>query len=182
MEAAILGAAKKVEAVLDEEIERLDHLVDDDLETIRRNRLAQMKQEAENIAKWRRAGHGNVRSITEKDFFEHAKQSERMVCMFHRSGVSRFAQDFQEHVARVAERHLETLFVVIDAEKAQFLCTKFKIRMLPSILLVINGQINRVLHGLDEIDPSGKFDTMRLEQALFDLHMLTNTRIADEQK
>lgn len=46
VEKAVLEAAKVVESQLDAEIERLDQLDDNDLETLRKKRLQQMKQQA----------------------------------------------------------------------------------------------------------------------------------------
>ncbi len=177
---AVVGAVKKVEAQLDEEINRLDTLGDDDLEAIRRKRLAEMKRAAENAHKWKLQGHGQLRVLAEREFFERAKESERFVCIFHRRSQSHLAQDFLDHVSRIAEHHMETLFASLDAEAAPFLVDKFRIRVLPSVIFVKKGQVDQVLHGLSALDPTGKFDTNRLEQALFDLGAVTNTKLADD--
>ena len=157
-----------------------DIVVTDDVEAIRRRRLAQLQKDAEDRAKWSRAGHGTLHTLTEKDFFGRAKESDRILVIFHRSGSSRIAQDFQEHIARIAERHMETFFAVIDAEKSQFLCNKFQIRVLPSVMLCVGGNVKQLLHGLDRIAPSGKFNLIEMEQTLFDLGILTNTNMADD--
>lgn len=179
LEAAVVGAAKGVEKQLDNEIERLNNLQDDDYESIRKRRLAQMRKDAEDRAIWKRNGHGSLMHITEKDFFVRAKATQRMVVIFFRPGTSRYASDLNEHVAKVAESHLETLFTTIDAEKAPFLCTKLKIRMLPSLVLLKDGEIEKVLAGLDQINPTGKFTTVGIEKRLFDFAMLSDTNIAD---
>lgn len=181
VEAAVLGAAKAMEATVDSEIGRLQTLQDDDYEALRRARLAEMKGAAEEAAMFRRNGHGTLQHISEKDFFERAKQAPRMVAIFHRQGSSRYTQDLQDHLSRVAERHVETLFAAIDAEKAPFLCTKFAIRVLPSLVLVKDKEIDCVLHGLDQVDPTGKFTTVRLEARLFELGIVTHTHIGDDQ-
>lgn len=181
VEQAMLGAAQKIEQALDDEINKLDQLGDDDLESIRRRRIAQMKREAENDQRWRRNGHGQLRDIKEKEFFTHSKESERFLCIFHRPAASVVSKDFTEHVARIAEAHVETMFGSLDAEKAPFLVDKFSIQVLPALVQVANGQVRRVLHGLSELAPTGKFDTVALEQKLFDLEIVTDTRIADSR-
>lgn len=181
VEAAVVGSMQKVEQDLDNEIHRLQNLQEDDLEAIRRKRLAQMRQEAESKAMWRRNGHGSVHLIPEKDFFTKAKSSPRMVSIFYRKGTSRYANDLIEHVSRIAEKHLETLFVTLDAEKSPFLCDRLKIRVLPSIVMVKDGEIDKMLIGLDQLSPSGKFSTVSIEKRLFEFEMLTDTNIADDE-
>eukprot|EP00171_Calliarthron_tuberculosum_P013569 IDg13569t1 len=180
MEDVVLGAAKQIEAAVDDEIARLDTLGNDDLEAIRRRRLAELKLNAERRARWRLQGHGQLREMKERDFFARAKQSERVAVLFRRKAQSRVAQDFVDHIARVAERHDETLFVVLDAEDAPFLTERFGIRVLPSIVTVRDSKVDKVFHGLSELDHTGKFDTKRLEQALFRFDVVADTRIADE--
>lgn len=180
MEAAVVGAAKQVEKHLDEEIERLSTLKDDDLETIRQRRMQQMKKEAEDRALWQRNGHGTVHHVVEKDFFSRAKTAPRVVAVFFRQGTSRYSSDFNEHIARVAQAHLETLFLTLDAEKCPFLCTRLSLRVLPSIVMLKDGEIDIVLRGLDGITPSGKFSTTSIEKRLFEYGMLTNTNISDD--
>lgn len=180
VEAAVMATADSMEKQLDSEIDRLSNLQDDDLEVIRRKRIAEMKKEAEDRAVWKRNGHGTVQHIVEKEFFERAKGIQRMVAIFYRKGSSRYAQDLIDHISRIAERHLETLFVTVDAEKAMFLCTKLSIQVLPSLVLVKDSEIDRVLLGLDQISFTGKFTTKGIEKRLFDFEMLTNTNISDD--
>lgn len=180
IEAAVVNTIEKVEQDLDDQIKRLDNMQDDDLEAIRHRRLAQMKKQAEDQAMWRRNGHGTVHYITEKDFFIRAKSAKRMVAIFYRKGTSRYAEDFLEHISRVAQAHLETLFVTLDAEKSPFLCTRLNVRILPSIVMVKNGEIDKMLIGLDQVSPTGKFSTVGIEKRLFDLEMLSHTNIGDD--
>lgn len=181
LEEVVLGAAKKIETALDGELERLDQLDEDDLESIRRRRLAEMKRTAEQHTRWRRQGHGQLRVIKEKEFFGRGKESERFVCILHRPGHSRLAQDFLDHVARIAESHMETLFATLDAEAAPFLTAKFKINVVPSIIFVRNGEIHTVFHGLSDLCGAAKFETARLEEKMFELQLVTNTKISDEK-
>lgn len=180
VENAVKGAIQQVEQHLDDEIGRLNNLQDDDLEAIRKKRLAQMRKAAEDRAIWKRNGHGAVHQIPEREFFTRSKGSQRVVAIFYRPGTSRFTQDLLDHVARIAERHLETLFVTVEAEKAPFLCEKLKIRVLPTLVFVKDSEINQVLVGLDQISTSGKFTTTGVEKRLFDFEMLTDTNIADD--
>lgn len=181
IESAVVNEIKKVEQTVDDEINRLDKIDEDGLEQIRQRRLAQMKREAEQLAQWRRDGHGSVHHVAEKDFFTHAKRAQRMVAVFYRKGTSRYTDDLLEHIARVAQAHLETLFITLDAEKSPFLTNRLNIRVMPSIILTKNGEIEQMLVGLDRLcGSSGKFSTVGIERRLFELEMITNTNIGDD--
>lgn len=179
VEEVLVGAIQNVEKQLDEEIDRLNNLQEDDLESIRKRRLAEMKKQAEDKAMWRRNGHGTLHHITEKDFFSRAKSAPRMIAIFFRPGTSRYANDVIDHLSRLAQSHLESLFVSLDAEKSPFLCTRLSIRILPSIVMLKDGEIDLILQGLDGLSPSGKFSTISIEKRLFDYQMVTDTNIAD---
>ncbi|CAN8063154.1 unnamed protein product [Agarophyton chilense] len=181
VENAVKNVVDDLEQRLDSEIDRLNNLEDDDLEAIRQKRLAEMKKDAEEKAMWRRNGHGTVHRITEKEFFSRAKESKRMVSIVYRPGSNRYAEDLLDHISRIAQRHLETLFTSMDAEKAPFLCERLKIRVLPSIVLVKDSEIDQVLLGLDQISTTGKFTTASIEKRLHSLKMLTNTDVADDE-
>lgn len=181
VEAAVLGAVKEVEQELDRQLEELNSLQEDDMEAIRRRRLAEMKKRAEEEALWRRRGHGTQVRIAEKDFFVHAKEASRVVVMVTRPGTSRYSQDIEEHFARVAERHLETFFATLDADKSPFLCNKFQLQVMPSIILVKNHEVDKILHGLDAFMEDGKFNTVFVERRLHDLGLLTHLGIADDE-
>lgn len=180
VENAILTAAKEVEQQVDREIDRLDNLQDDDLDAIRERRLAQMKKAAEDRAVWRRNGHGTLNTIAEKDFFNRAKETKRMLVILHRPGSSRYASELLEHMTKLAQHHLETFFASLDANKAPFLCDRLNIRIIPSVIFVKDGEIDKVLMGLDHLSPTGKFTTISLEKTLFDMGVITNTNIADD--
>lgn len=181
VEAAVLGAVQQVEQQLDDELNHLDSLQEDDLESIRKRRLQEMKEKAENEALWRRRGHGTLARIEEKAFFQHCKETARVVIYISRPGTTRFAQDVEDHLARVAERHMETYFAVLDADKSPFLCDKFRLRVMPAFILVKEHKVDRVLQGLDAFSSNGEFTTIGVERTLFDLGIVTSTEIADDE-
>lgn len=179
IEATVLDAASTVEQKLDNEIDRLDALNYDDLEELRRKRIEEMKKKAESELLWRRSDHGKLCRIVEKDFFSRPKESERCVFVLSRPGTSTLARDFEEYLARVAERHLETFFGLLDAEKCPFICDRFHLQIMPSVIIVKDQKVCRVLHGLDYFSTNGKFSARFLESRLYELGMLTNMDIND---
>lgn len=53
MDQILVSAAKQLEKQLDSEIERLDNLGTDDLDSIRDRRLKEMKQRQEKLIQWK---------------------------------------------------------------------------------------------------------------------------------
>lgn len=183
VEAAVVDAMQTVERQLDghlHQMDNVDDMQDDQLEAIRQKRLNQLKKQAEDRARWRRNGHGTVHRVPEKEFFSRSKGIPRMVAIFFRPGSSRYTEDFLEHITLIAQAHLETLFITIDAEKAPFLCDRLRIRVMPSLVLVKDGEIDQMLPGLDHLcSQNGAFSTNTIEKRLFNLAMLTDTNISD---
>jgi len=167
---------------VDTELNRLETLGDDDLEILRRRRIAEMKRQAERRREWRFNGHGHLSHLSEKEFFDVTKKSERVVLCFYRPGSNRYSDDLIHHLRKLAENHLEAKFVVLDATKSPFLTDRLKIWCLPSITLIVKGRTDKTFHGLGEISPKGNLDTLALEQVLFDSNILTNTALSDEKK
>mmetsp|Transcript_2708 Transcript_2708/g.7397 ORF Transcript_2708/g.7397 Transcript_2708/m.7397 type:complete len:190 (+) Transcript_2708:66-635(+) len=183
VEQAVFEAVRQVEVQVDAELERLEQLKDDEYETLRRNRLAEMKKEAEKRREWSANGHGTVSTIAERDFFDVVKRSDRVCAVFYRTGASRFTDDIIAHLDRVAEAHVEAKFVLLDAEKCPFLVDRLRIQVLPSIVLVKNAKADYTYVGLDELLTSKRtLETVTIEQRLFDRNFLSNTDLADSQK
>jgi hypothetical protein len=111
-------------------------------------------------------GHGVYSEITEeKEFFEVCKKSEKVVCNFFRESTFR-CKIVDKHLSLLAPRHLETRFVKLSVERAPFLCERLKIRMLPTIGLVVDGKTKDFIKGFDELGGSDDFSTDLLEWRL----------------
>lgn len=63
----------------------MDNLGEDDLDTIRKQRMADNRRRKEKTKEWLEKGHGEYTEIqTEKEFFDLMKGEERMICHFYR--------------------------------------------------------------------------------------------------
>ena len=86
IEGQVLAAAKGVEDQLDSQLHALENLDEDDLESLRRRRVDQMKQQARKKQEWLSRGHGEYREIDgEKSFFAEMTGAGRLVCHFFRN-------------------------------------------------------------------------------------------------
>lgn len=84
-EQAVLQTLGAVEAAVDQNMKAIDNLGEDDFEVLRQKRLREMKERQIKVKKWRLQGHGTYTEIqNEKDFFEIAKKSERVIVHFYR--------------------------------------------------------------------------------------------------
>jgi len=163
VQAQLVSAAQQLEAQLDEQISKLDTLSTDDLETIRRQRLEELKRQKEKRHQWHAQGHGEYTEIpAEKDFFDVPKKSENVVCHFYRDDFFR-CKIVDKHLAILAKKHMETKFVKINAEKCPFLTQRLKIKTLPTIALVKDAKTKDYVVGFSDLGNNDEFPTELLE-------------------
>jgi hypothetical protein len=122
----MLQAAKVVEEQIDQEMERMDKLGEDDLEALKARRLHALKKQQEKRQEWLRNGHGQYEEIPEeKEFFEVTKKSDNVVVHFYRDETFR-CKIVDKHLAVLANKHVETKFCKINADKCPFLTTRLR--------------------------------------------------------
>ena len=163
VEAHLMNAAQQVEQQLDAEIEKLERLDEDDLETIRKKRIQAMKKAQEQKQQWLSQGHGQYDEIPEeKEFFEVCKKNTRVACHFYRDTTMR-CKIVDKHMAELAPKHLETKFCKINAEKCHFLVQRLKIKVLPTICLTKEGKTVDWIIGFDDLGGVDDFPSVMLE-------------------
>jgi thiol-disulfide isomerase/thioredoxin len=140
-----------------------DEAGDDDdaeLRNIREKRLKviklQQQQKLENIGK----GHGSYREIVSDEFLQEMCSSERVVCHFYHGDFER-CKIMDMHLNKLAQRHIETKFVKINAEKAPFFTAKLLIQTIPTVVFFFDGVGREKIigfEGLMDDMPEGKED------------------------
>lgn len=87
---------------------------------------------------WLANGHGKYEEIPDEgSFFAECKKAKNLVVHFYREATLR-CKIVDKHLQILATKHLEAKFLKIDAEKSPFLTQRLKIRVLPTICLVVN--------------------------------------------
>ena len=163
MEAQLVQAAQMVEAQLDSEIDRLEKLDEDDLETLRQKRLQALKRQQAQKQEWLAQGHGQYEEIPEeKEFFEICKKNTRVACHFFRESTFR-CKIIDKHMAELAPKHLETKFCKINAEKCPFLTERLKIKVLPTVCLAKDSKTVDWIIGFGDLGGVDDFPTVMLE-------------------
>jgi len=161
----LVKAAEEHEAELDAEIARLDALKEDDLEELRRKRLEKMKSNHSDKMKKLASGHGEYTMIEEKEFFDVAKKSEKMVVHFWRESTWR-CEIMDKHIRQLCQKHWGTRFVKINAEKAPYLVERLHIWCLPSLVLCVDGKTEHTIVGFSEFNSGDEVTTEELEETL----------------
>ncbi|KAA6395950.1 MAG: putative Thioredoxin domain [Streblomastix strix] len=143
----LLQAAEVIESEVDKRLEELNEV--DDFEALRAQRLAQLKKKQENRMKWLHEGHGKINEVVEeKDFFNETRGVERCIVHFHRP-QSKYSDLLGQHLQKLAELHIETKFVRINAEKSPFLCTRLGVTIIPTLSLIEKGKVAGKIEGLE---------------------------------
>lgn len=175
----VVSALEQIERAIDDEMERIDNLDDDDLAKIRNKRMKQLQEMQKRKQEWITKGHGSYQEVTEAvQFFNFAKNSERVVCHFKRRATER-CNVVDHHLTDIAKQHYETLFCGVDVERLPQLAERFSVMMLPTIMLVEGGNTFHSIIGFDDFGGTDDFPTSRMEQVLEHYGMINDRSMFD---
>ena len=87
-----------------------------------------------------------------------------MVCHFYRNNWP--CQVMDKHLQILCNKHVETKFVKVNAEKAPFLTERLKIWMLPTLALIKKEKTTDYVVGFDELGGVDDFQTETLAMRL----------------
>ncbi|KAG7253904.1 hypothetical protein CRUP_017830, partial [Coryphaenoides rupestris] len=83
----------------------------------------------------------------EKDFFGEVKESKNVICHFYRDSTFR-CKIVDKHLAILAKKHVETKFIKLNVEKAPFLSERLRIKVIPTLVLLVDGKTKGLRGGL----------------------------------
>lgn len=166
LEQQLMHAAEVMEEQVDAEMKKMNELDEDDIEAIRQRRLKAMQRSHAAKQEFIAKGHGGYDELpSEKDFFDKIKDCKRAVVHFYRPTTLR-CEIFDKHLAILAPKHVETRFVKLNAEKCPFLCERLSIRVIPTLLLIVDGKTQEKVVGFDQLGGHDDFSTDMLEWRL----------------
>ncbi|XP_026563337.1 thioredoxin domain-containing protein 9 [Pseudonaja textilis] len=166
LEAPMLQTSKILEEQLDAEIQKLDHMDEDELELLKRRRLEGLKKAQQQKQEWLSKGHGEYQEIpSERDFFQEVKGSKNVVCHFYKDSTFR-CLIFDKHLTILAKKHIETKFIKLNVEKSPFLCERLRIKIIPTLALVKDGKTQDYVVGFTDLGNTDEFTTETLEWRL----------------
>lgn len=71
-----------------------------------------------------------------------------------------------KHLAILAKKHVETKFLKLDAEKAPFLSERLRIKVIPTLVLLVDGKTKDYVVGFTDLGNTDEFATEVLEWRL----------------
>lgn len=155
-----------LEETIDNEMNRLEKLSVSDYEKIRDERLKALKKQDEQKRKWLAQGHGQYSELPEeKNFFDITKSADRVVCHFYRDGAMR-CKIVDKHLKILAQKHVETRFITLNAPKCPFLAERLKIVVIPTILVIVDRIAIDRIEGFTDLGNRDDFDTAMMEWRL----------------
>ncbi|XP_053991232.1 thioredoxin domain-containing protein 9-like [Hylaeus volcanicus] len=170
----VIKVLKKKEEDIEEQYIKLDNLRDEELDKIYERRREALKRDAQLIARLRCLGHGTYSLIHEKDFFSIAKESRFVVSHFFRPTTSR-CSILDKHYTILSQRYLSTRFVKINVEKAVFLTQRLNIQIIPTTILVQDGETVAKLIGFEAFGGTDDFSTLNVEKILKKFQVIRTT-------
>lgn len=151
IQSQIIGAAVQLERQLDSELNRLEALDTDDLQSLRDQRMREMKKLQEQKQQWLTNGHGTYTELAdEKEFFEVSKKSPNIICHFYRDGAER-CKIADMHLAILAKKHIEAKFCKVNAEKSPFLTQRLRIKVIPTIACIKDSKTKDYIVGFTDL-------------------------------
>eukprot|EP00823_Brevimastigomonas_motovehiculus_P004734 TRINITY_DN3229_c0_g1_i1.p1 TRINITY_DN3229_c0_g1~~TRINITY_DN3229_c0_g1_i1.p1 ORF type:complete len:248 (-),score=59.67 TRINITY_DN3229_c0_g1_i1:239-982(-) len=142
----------------DEDDIKFDEKDDDEiLARIREQRVTEFKskQKKEDV---QTDGCGKYEEIVQDEFLPTVLKHKHCIVHFYHNSFER-CRIVDKHMGLLCERHKQTKFVKINAEKTTFFATKLAIKMLPTVVIFIDGKAVDRIVGFDELGGQDDFTT-----------------------
>jgi thioredoxin-like negative regulator of GroEL len=127
--------------------------------------MQKMKEQWQKREEMKAKGHGSYEEVTEEDFLKSVTGSEYVICHFYKEQFT-MCKLADKHLNIIANKHFETRFIKLDAEKAPFFVTKLIVRILPTLICFKAGVAFYRLEGFDSFSDVAEFKTEELEKKL----------------
>ncbi len=123
------------------------------------------QREAEKRAAMATKGHGEYQEVSEGEFLPAVTGSSHVVVHFYHNEFER-CRILDKHLTAVAKKYFRTRFVKVHAPDAPFFVTKLAVKVLPCVIMFLEGKAYDRIVGFDEFGTRDDFNTAMLEQRL----------------
>uniref|UniRef100_A0A1A8LGX1 Thioredoxin domain containing 9 n=1 Tax=Nothobranchius pienaari TaxID=704102 RepID=A0A1A8LGX1_9TELE len=144
--AKVLEQTKLVEEQVDAQLSQLNEMDEDELERLKERRLEELKKAQKQKQEWLSKGHGEFREIPKIQLSDVRSWTNTWP----------FWQ----------KKHVETKFIKLDVEKAPFLTERLRIKVIPTLALLLNGKTKDYVVGFSDLGNTDEFSTEMLEWRL----------------
>lgn len=172
-----LAALRHAEAEAEER--HGDEEEEDEYRALQEARLRALREHHQRIQESLSKGHGQYREIVEEEFLGEVTKSKLAVVHFYHREFEK-CKVMDKHLREMAERHITTKFVHLDAEKAPFFVGKLAVRTLPTLLLFRDGVLVDRVVGFEGLGGVEDFSTRALERRLAEAEVL-DAAVVDSQ-
>jgi hypothetical protein len=133
------------QVAVDSDDEGLDDEEEKIMRDIRERRVAELKNNYQELQENKIKGHGQYREITETEFLPNVTTSKFVICHFYHKDFER-CKIVDMHLREIAKTHVEAKFLYLNAEKCPFFIQKLQVQVLPTIICFIDGvAVDRVV-------------------------------------
>ncbi|UKK01651.2 hypothetical protein MACK_002469 [Theileria orientalis] len=120
------------------------------LDSWKANKLKRLRNIYEKRREYLDKGAGNLEIVTEeKELINITKDNPRVICHFYEEGFER-CNLLDRLLTSLASRFLDTKFVKIKATNSPFFTDRIGIKVLPTLLTLIEGNIAKIYVGFEE--------------------------------
>lgn len=109
-------------------------------------------------------GHGEYIEIVEDQFLKECLKSKFVLCHFYTDDFER-CKIYDKHLRILANKHVETKFMKINAVKTPFFVEKLSVRVLPTLCIFCDGANVDRITGFEGLS-GDEFTTRELEERL----------------
>lgn len=144
----------------------MDDEDDDFVAQWERKRLEEMKQErVQLIRNSDRPMTGDYREIVQDEFLPEVTSQKLVVCHFSHAEFQK-CRVMDQHLQVISREHPETKFLHINSEKAPFFIARLAIKVLPTVVVFVDGvAVDRIV-GFEGITTGENFPTLALTRRL----------------
>ncbi|MCP9259591.1 Thioredoxin domain-containing protein 9-like protein [Dirofilaria immitis] len=172
----LLKAVTIAEKEVDRQIEKYDNLDENDLEAIRQKRLEELKRSnCKGRQRWLQNGHGIYEEISDERNFSTPRKSLLKLCVIFiyplLSAAKLLTNIWKKLLGNIWKFDLFMLMLKrlessVPLSRFPFLTTRLKIRVIPTIVIIIDAKTVDYIRGFDDLGGIDEFRTETLEWRL----------------
>ncbi|KAJ3489719.1 hypothetical protein NLI96_g1942 [Meripilus lineatus] len=145
----------------------------DDNAGLREHGMQELKREMERLQQMKSSGHGRYDEMTdEKEVIRTSAHEPKCVVHFYHSNFKR-CEIMDKHLAKLAPKYFSTRFLRVFVENVPWLVEKLGIKVLPCVVVFIDGVTKSRIVGFEELGNSDEFETATLEWKLLNSGLLS---------
>ncbi|EDO07030.1 thioredoxin family protein [Babesia bovis T2Bo] len=159
----VLTALLEKEREVDEELDNIKHMEakishlrnDETLERFREARMRKLKEINAKRMQYMNDGYCKLIDVdSDSQFFDVCRNTKFVVAHFYRPTTVR-SQYLDGKMHEICLNYFNTKFIRVNVEKTPFLCERFNIWCIPTLMIIIDGKTNHSIIGFDEFGGDG---------------------------